>query len=231
MVNILYSPRWFFGKDIFIDVISIIVLVMIAYVTYQYYRIDRRKKKHFLFSLSMIILAVSFLFKILTNFTLYQFVLRSKTVGLMTIFYKAVQFSDTLFITGTLLYRFLTLLGLFLLFSTYYKKQHKIHYFLITYFIIILTYYTFPLYHLFYLTSFVFVLFVILRIYKNVIKTNDNLAKLIMASFILIAISQIVFIFMYINNSYYVVAELIQLLGYILLLISFTMVCRYGKKK
>ena len=204
---------------------------MIAFVTYQYYRIDKRKKKHFLFSLSMIILAVSFLFKILTNFTLYQFVLRSKTVGLMTVFYKAVQFSDMLFISGTLLYRFLTLLGFFLLFSTYYKKQHKIHYFLITYFIIILTYYTFPLYHLFYLTSFVFILFIILKIYKNVIKTKDNLAKLIMASFILIAISQLVFIFMYLNNLYYVVAEGIQLFGYVLLLISFTMVCRYGKKK
>ncbi|MBT4539352.1 hypothetical protein HOI26_02375 [Candidatus Woesearchaeota archaeon] len=231
MLNILFSPKWFYGKDIIIDIVSIFVLLLIAYFNMQYYKLDRRKKGHMFFSVATSFLALSFFFKIITNFTLYQYVLEKKQFGLMTIIYQTVQYSDTLFLVGTLLFRLFTLLGFYILFSIYCKKQQKPIYFLIIYFIIMITYFTLSEYHVFHLTTLILLLFLIKKYYDNYLKTKDKPAGLIFWSFLTIALSQLIFIFIGINNTFYVVAESVQLFGYLLLVISFIMVRKYGKKK
>jgi len=62
-------------------------------------------------------------------------------------------------------------------------------------------------------------------------RTKHYTAKLLALSFGVIAGSQLIFVFVRINPLLYVIAESIQLIGYIMLLITFVMVLRYGKKK
>ena len=231
MLNILFSPKWFYGKDILIDIVSIIVLGLISYVTFRYYHINKHKKQHLWFSIASLLLSLSFLFKILTNFTLYQQVLRTQQLGLFTFTYQTVQYSDTLFLVGTLLYRLLTLLGLYVLFSIYYNDQPKPMYLLTVFFIFVSTYFTSANYYIFHITALLLLMFVVKKFHDNSIKTKDKLAKLICGSFAVIMLSQLVFVFVHLAGILYVIAEIIQLIGYGLLLASFILVRHYGKKK
>ena len=94
-----------------------------------------------------------------------------------------------------------------------------------------ITYFTLSEYHVFHLTTLILLLFLIKKYYDNYLKTKDKPAGLIFWSFLTIALSQLIFIFIGINNTFYVVAESVQLFGYLLLVISFIMVRKYGKKK
>ena len=231
MVNLLYSPRWFYGKDILIDVVSIIVLLLIGYCSFRFYRFNKPKKEHFLFSLSFFLLALAFVFKILTNFTLYTHVWKTLQFGLFNLTYQTIYYSDTLLIVGTLISRLLVLLGLYTLYLVYYKEQLKSAIFFMIYFILITTYFSNNAYYLFHFTNFLFLTFIIYKYVQNYHCTQDIPAKFILYSFCLIALSQIGFMFVDLSSLWYVAAELIQLSAYLLLLISFMMVLRYGKKK
>ena len=231
MLNILYSPKWFYGKDIIFDIVSIIVLVLIGYFSFQYHQFDKKRKGHWLFTVSFFLLAVSFIFKILTNFTLYSLATHTQRVGFLILTYNFVHYSDLLFLIGTLVSRLFMLLGLYGLYSLYYQKQLKSTIFFIIYFILINTYFSDSAYYLFHLTALLFLFFIVGKYYLNYKKTHDKPARLLACSFCTIALSQIVFMFVGLYSLLYVLAESIQLIGYILLLISFVLVLRYGTKK
>jgi len=231
MLNILFSPQWFSGRDILIDIFSIIVLLTIAFVTFRYHRLNKGQKKHIYFSLATVVLALSFLAKIITNFTLYEQVYKIVPLGIFTLTYTTVQYSDTLFLIGTLLYRFLTLLGFYLLFRIYCGKQSWYLDALMIYFIIIAMYFTSHAYYIFHLTTFILILPLAWRYVFNYRQTKDKAAQLLAWSFSIIAISQLAFILLSIDKIVYVLAEGIQFIGYVLLLLSFLMVRFYGKKK
>ncbi len=230
MLNILFSPQWFYDKDILIDIVSVIVLGLISYVTLRYYQLTR-KRQHMFFSLASALLSLSFIFKIITNFTLYHYVLKTQQIGSFTSTSLIIQNSDTLLLAGTLLYRLLTLLGFYLLFSIYYNQQPKPVYTLMIFFIFVATCFTSTNYYIFHLAVLLFLIFIVRKYYQNYIKTRDRPAKLIFISFGIIMLSQFVFLFINFTNVLYVLAEIIQLFGYSLLLTSFIMVLYYGKKK
>ena len=67
--------------------------------------------------------------------------------------------------------------------------------------------------------------------YQNYRVTKDRPALLIFSSFSIIALSQILAVFLMMTKTFYVVSEIVQLLGYSLLLSAFLMVLYYGTKK
>ncbi len=231
MVNFVFTPQWFYGKDIIIDIVSIFVLSLIAFFSIKYYRIERKNKNYLNLAVSFLLIAFSFVFKILTNFTIYYHVLETKTVGLYTIIYHTVAVSDMLFFLGYLLYRLLILIGLYILYSIYQKNQPKSNIFLIVFFILISTYFSQSAYYIFHLTSFVFLSMITMQYYSNHKKNKQLTAKLLTSSFTIIGISQVFFMFAGIKEVLYVIAEIVQLFGYLVLLMTFIKVLRNAKKK
>ena len=231
MVNFVFTPQWFYGKDIIIDIVSIFVLSLIAFFSIKYYRIERKNKNYLYLAVSFLLIAFSFVFKILTNFTIYYHVLETKTVGLYTIIYHTVAVSDLLFFLGYLLYRLLILIGLYILYSIYQKNQPKSNIFLIVFFILISTYFSQSMYYIFHLTSLVFLSLITMQFYNNHMKNKQLTAKLLTSSFAIIAASQIFFMFAGIKEVLYVIAEIVQLFGYLVLLMTFIKVLRNAKKK
>ena len=229
MIQLIYSPKWFYGKDIVIDVVSMLVLLLIAYFSIRYYEIDKRKNYLFL-ALSFVIMAVSFIFKIITNFTLYSSIIRTAQFGALTFIYPSLQSSDILFTVGFLIHRILMLLGLLLLYSIY-TKTNRSSLFIITYLILISTYFSWPAYYLFHLTSLIFLYFITLHYWNSYKRIKHDTNRWLLYSFSLITLSEIVFIFIGIEEELYVAAEAIQLLGYIALLVTFVKVLKDGKKK
>ncbi|NTV23520.1 MAG: hypothetical protein HGA85_04055, partial [Nanoarchaeota archaeon] len=60
MIQLVYSPAWFYGKDIIIDIISIVVLLLVSLAGFRYYLMSRNKKMLYLV-LSFSLLALAFL--------------------------------------------------------------------------------------------------------------------------------------------------------------------------
>ncbi len=230
MIQLVYNPHWFYGKDIIIDIVSIFVLFLIAFFSIKFYKLNKRNKNYLFLALSFIFIGCSFIFKIITNFTIYYHVLETRRIGFMTFTYNAVNSSHILFFVGFLMYRLLMLFGLYMLYSIYLKQQ-KSNIFLISYLIIISTYFSSSTYYLFHITSLFFLVIITYRYLKNYKKNRDSTTKLLAYSFGMITLSQVVFVFVAINTFLYVIAELIQLASYISLLITFIMVLRHGKKK
>ena len=229
MIRVIYSPQWFYGKDIVIDLVSVFVLLLIAFFSFKYYKI-RKNKNYVYFGLSFILLSVSFLFKILTNFTIYFHVLETKNIGFLSLTYQTIKTSDVLFIVGFLIYRLLTLFGLYMLYSVYYD-QPKTNILLIAYLILVSTYFTQSAYYIFHLTSLILLVLLTIQYSKTYIKNKNNATRMLASSFGIITASQILSIFVSISTKFYVVAEIIQLIGYAILLFSFLTVLKHGKKK
>ena len=91
MIQLIYSPVWFRGADILIDAFSMIVILLIAFFSIKCYRISRKNRNYVYLAASFIMIAASFLFKILTNFTFYSKILETKTVGIIAYTYQVIK--------------------------------------------------------------------------------------------------------------------------------------------
>jgi len=229
MVQVVFSPKWFWGKDIFIDSIALLVLLCIAIFATKYYRI--KKSRNYLYlALSFYLIALSFFSKILINFTIYYQVLHTQIIGSIEYTQVVLKSSEVLAFSGLFFYRLFTLLGLFALYSIY-EKQSKANIILMSYFIIISTFLSTGEYYIFYLTCLIFLGVISNRYYQNYRKNKEKTSGMLAASFSVITLSQIFFMLVNFTKHFYVVAEAIQLLGYILLLVTFIMVLKHGREK
>ena len=229
MIDIIFSPKWFYGKDIIIDIVSIIVLALISLFSWRYYRINKNRN-YLLLSSSFCLMAVSYIFKILTNFTIYYKILETKRIGFLILTYTSIKSSQILYLAGFFIFRLLMLIGLFILFSIYQKKS-KSSSFLMVYLIVMLTYFTWSAYYVFYITALILMIFITGTYLKTSRRQKTMTSRTLVYSFAIIALSQIFFIFISVNLILYVIAELIQLVGYLLLLYTFIIVIKHGKKK
>lgn len=227
MIQIAFNPTWFYGKDILIDIFSLLVLSIIAVYSIKYYKLNHKNKNYFWFSVSFFSLALSFFFKILTNFTIYYNVIKTQKFGPINLIYKTIETSNIFFSVGFLLYVFLTLLGFFILFETYQKNRSWQQALLTTFFIASVTYFTEYKYFVFHLAALAILSLITLNYFQKI----KNNSMLLPSSFLIILFSQLLFIFTNLNQSFYVLAEIIQLIGYILLLATFIGVFKNVKKK
>ena len=231
MIQVVYTPIWFYKEDLIIDLVGAFVLSLIAFFSLKYYKINEKNKNYLYLAASFLVVAFSFMFKILTNFTVYYKVIVTKTIGDFIFTYPAIHGSNILFVIGFLIHRLLMLLGLYMLYSIYQKNQPKSNIFLITFFILLTTYFSESEYFIFHLTALILLLMITWQFYETYKKNKQPTSKLVAASFAIIGVSQIFSIVVYFNNFLYVIAELIQLLGYLILLTTFIKVLRNAKKK
>jgi hypothetical protein len=209
-------PAWFQGKDILIDLAGILVLAFIAAFAAKCYSFSGHRN-YLVLSVSFCLIAFAFLVKILTNFALYNTILR----GMWPPY--------AILLIGLLLYRILTLLGLYTLYSLF-AKQGKSTMFLIVFFIIITMYLSQLTYYIFHFTALVFLAIITLHYSRLSSRKRRFGPKLIASSFGILFLSQALFLFAGLSSICYVIAEFIQLVGFAALLASFFQV-RYGKKK
>lgn len=228
MIRLVYSPDWFFGKDLMIDVISLVVLLLISVFAVKCYKINKNKG-YLNFSIAFSLMALSFLFKILTNFTIYytSFV-ENESLELVTLAYRA---SNILLIGGFLGYFFFGLLGLLSLFLVYKREIPREAMFLMVYFILLTTFVSMIYFCTFHLTSLIFLTFITATLIKNYKNNKSVTSKLLVYAFTIITASQLMFVFMGVHPLIYVIAETVQLIGYLVLFGVFFKIIKNGKKE
>lgn len=227
MLDLNLITAWFYQKDIFIDVFSSLVSLFILFYVIRYYRINK-DEKYKLFIISFGLLTLSFIAKILTHFTIYY-----RTVGKIPtspVTLTVVQSSDILVFWGTLGYRILALIALYFLYLVYVEKHSKYTIFLTLYLLLVMGYHSSDAYYLFHVTLLLLFSMITWFIFKSYRKNKYVKTKLMGYSFLIITFSHAISMLLEVNPIFYIIAELIQLIGYLLLLVVFIRIIRNGKK-
>ncbi len=225
MLRLLFAPKWFYGIDIAFEIVSIIVALLISFYSYKLYTISR-KKEHKYFHIFFLMIAIAFVFKIMTNFDLYFEVLKTMQIGSMQIQYISKSISTIYRFGGLFMYRLLTALFAYGLYMLAHKKRDKKDILLFTYFMIILAFLSYYGYFLFHLTMVILLGFVSYYYYKNCKKIHTRNSKLVASGFVMLTLAHAVFAVVELDLILYVVAEVLQLVGFCLLLGAFISVIR-----
>ena len=225
MLTLLFSPKWFYGIDIAFEIVSIIVALLISFYSYKLYTISK-KKEHKYFHIFFLMIAIAFIFKILTNFDLYFDVLKTMQIGSIQVQYISKSLSTIYRFGGLFMYRLLTALFAYGLYMLVNKKRDKKDVLLFTYFLIILAFLSYYGYFLFHLTIVMLLGFVSYYYYKNCKKLHTINSRLVACGFIMLTLANVVFAVVELDLVLYVLAEVFQLAGFCLLLGAFVSVIR-----
>ncbi|MCK4670031.1 MAG: hypothetical protein KAT43_02415 [Nanoarchaeota archaeon] len=226
MLRFLYSPVWFYNIDSIFEFVTVIIAILVAVYSYKCYKLSGDKKYKW-FSMSFAAIGLGFLAKILTNFTLYHEVVKTKAIGLIIITSRFIQ-KDVFFIsTTTFFYHFLILLGLLGIYLILYKTfKQKQDIFILSFLIFISTIGSHYRYQVFHVTAIVLLFFIFRKFYQNYKKKLTKNTFYVAMAFCLLLISQILFLFLGLDVQLYVLGEVIQVVGFVLLLVAYITIFR-----
>ena len=233
---VIYSPVWFFGYDSIAEIISMVILFIIGFYARKIYLLTQEKKyKHL--SLTFMLLGIAFFAKSLTTWIIYrEWVEHELYIGKIIELYTLYNF-------GYLLHVLLSLAAYMLLLLLFWdiKDRRVVSLFLV--FIVIAALFASKAYISFHIISFILLCYLTWEFWKNAhrmrkaqqpvkrsarqsrtsakeqqAKTHLQTPYMVFGAFLIITLSQLVFLFMTGTPVLYVAGEVVQLIGYLLLL-------------
>ena len=227
----VFGPQWFYGFDSIIELIAVIVSILLVYYSYKCFKLTK-ENKYMHFSIAFLSLTAAFTAKIIGTLAIYKPTITRTSIGssihqtftgLTPYYINALAF---------VAYIFFTLMGFMILFliisKLRWKNQRVIA--LLIYFVFLATWISIVHYQLFYVTSFVLLLLITYAYYQNYREIKSENARFVVTAFGILLVSQAFFIFVIYSRIIYVLAELIQLLGFIYLLIPFILIFKKKPK-
>lgn len=229
-MKIVLTPDWFIGKDVLIEVFSLVVLALVAIIAIRNYRLNKRNRKLLYLGLGFLLIAIAQLAAVLTKMVLYYDFGPSQAIGSAIITSNLVSSIDIFYHIGFFFHQFLTLCGLYIIYRLPREKKSIGDYGIAIYFIIISAVLIQEFYYLFHLTAF-FLLILIVEKYYEVFKENKFLnTKILMIAFGMLALSQLFFILSTLDFLF-ALANIIELMSYAVLLGLVIRILKYGTKK
>jgi len=228
----VFSPKWFYGFDSIIELIAIIISGLLVFYSYKCFKFTK-ENKYLYFSTAFLSLTFAFIAKIIGTLVIYKPQITTSAIG--STIHQTFSEVTPYYINATALivHFFFTLLGfmiLFLIISKLSWKNMRVLS-LLAYFIIISTWISVIHYQLFYTTTFILLLLITFSYYHNYREIKSEKSKFVLIAFGILLISQAFFIFVVYSRTFYVLAELIQLLGFVYLLIPFILIFKKRPKK
>ena len=229
MVKIVPTPEWFIGKDVMIEFFSLIVLTLFAVIAYRYYRLNKNRNILYLGS-GFGLIAIAHLATILTKLVLYYDFGPSQEIGNAIITSQILNSVDIFYFSGFFFYRFLTLLGLYIIYRLPRERKSVGDYLVVAYFVLISSFLSQEIFYLFHLTAFL-ILILIVEKYAWIYRQNKFFnTKILMVAFGLLALSQIIFVLSTIELLF-VLGNIVELISYTIFLGLIIRIRKYGKKK
>ncbi len=221
------TPDWFRDIDTGFELISIFVTFIIAATAYKFYKLTDEERYKW-FSVSFFLIAVSYFFKIFTNIIVYNEQLGTQTLGK---FIYTVQYIHEYYyfeIIGTLAFRFFMLLGLFGLYYIICKCQDLKSIPLIILLIFLTTIFSNIQYFAFHITAAMLFGLIVWQYYLNIKVQKKQLltARSPVVAFGALLLSQLIFSLLFLTPKIYVIAEIVQLIGFLLLLYNYIQLVR-----
>lgn len=227
----VFSPDWFSGFDSIIEFFAVVTCVLLVYYSYQCYKFTH-ENRYLYFSTAFLSLTIAFIAKIIGTLAIYKPAVTTSAIGSSIHQSFGTLTPADINAVAFIFYIFFTILGfmmLFLIISKLTWKNQRV-FFLFVYFVFISTWLGAIHYQLFYLTTFVLLLLIAFSYYKNYLDIKSENAKFVSVAFSILLVSQAFFVFIIYARFIYVLAELIQLLGFIYLLIPFVLIFKKKPK-
>ncbi len=226
------GPQWFYGVDSFFDLFTIITALLIAFFSFKAYHFTK-EKKYFFFSLSFLLLALAFVVKIVMYICIYMSMV-GKVIGPF-VFIVHDKLAFLLFkYYGMLGFIILMLFAMLILAIVALRIKDIKVILLLTFFTLLIAFQAVHSVALFHLVTTFLLIFITYHFFSNHLQKKGVRSMLVALSFLMVFISQILFIFSTMNSIQYFIGECFQLAGFILLLITFIMITTrrhaYGKK-
>jgi hypothetical protein len=228
-MKIVLTPDWFLGFDVLIELFSFIVLVMFLVLSLKNYRMNKNKKNFLYIGIGFGLIALAQLATILTKTVLYYDFNLIQQVGQAIVTSNFVSSVDIFYYIGFFFYRFLTLVGFYIIYRLHNKRTYLGESLLFGYFILISALLSTEIYYLFHLTC-IGILLLIVRNYYGIYKENHFLnTKILLIAFSILSLSQILFIFP--NGTLQATANIVELISYTIFLFLAIKIGKNGKKK
>lgn len=228
-MKIVFTPDWFLNNDLFIEIISFMVLFLFFLLSVKCYKLNKKKSIIYL-GIGFLLIAVGELSTILTKLILYYDIGITKEIGRIIIDSQIVKTVDIFYYTGFFFNKFLTLLGLYVIYKIPSSKKLTAEFFLIIYLLFITAFLSHTFRQLYNLTALIILILIIRNYYKIYLKNKPKNTKILIAAFVLLSISQAIFIFSNLNYAY-IIAQNLQLVSYITLLFLIIKILEHGKEK
>ncbi|HJO01306.1 MAG: hypothetical protein QF655_02490 [Candidatus Woesearchaeota archaeon] len=227
----VFSPEWFYGFDSVIESIAIIVSVLLVYYSYKCFKLTK-ENKYLYFSTAFLSLTFAFIAKIIGTLAIYKPTITRSALG-SSIHQTFTSVTPSgINALAFIVYIFFILVGFMILFLIIsrltWKNQRVIA--LLVYFVFLATWISIVHYQLFYVTSFVLLLLITYSYYRNYREIKNEKAKFVLIAFSILLVSQAFFVFSIYSGIIYVLAELVQLLGFVYLLIPFILIFKKKPK-
>src|SRR3972149_200163 len=229
MVKIVPTPDWFIGKDVVIEVFSLVVLAIFVFLAYRYYRMNKTRNILYLGS-GFGLIALAQLATILTKLVLYYDIGPSQEIGQAIITSQIANSVDFFYYAGFFFHRFLTLSGLYILYRLPRDRKSIGDYVIVIYFILISSFLSREIFYLFHLTA-LFILILIVEKYFLIYRKNRFFnTKILMVAFGILALSQLILVLSDIDLLF-VLGNVVELISYTIFLALIIRIWKYGKEK
>ena len=229
MVKIVFTPDWFLSGDIIIEIISFMILLAFFVLATNYYRLNKKKSVLYL-GIGFLLIAIGEASTIFTKLVLYYDTTITREIGRAIITSEIVRSVDIFYYIGFFFNKLFVLLGLYLIYKIPSDKKLSTDFFLIIYLLITTSLLSEDLYYIYNLTVLVLLGLIIRNYYILYNKNKSKNTRTLLSAFIILAMAQIVFIFSEVN-SFYVIAQILQLVSYIMLLVLMINIQKNGTKE
>ncbi len=228
-MRFVFTPDWFLGNDVLIEVFSFIVLLIFAILAIRSYILGKNRKFLYL-GAGFGLIGLAQLATVLTKLVLYYDIGPSQQIGAAIIASQALNNVDIFYNLGFFFHKFFTLAGLYVIYRLPRANKSLWDIIIGIYFLIVSTLGGSSIYYLFYLTSFVLLVMIGRNYYKLYEKNKHRNTIILWFAFCVLALSQLIYILSPLE-SMYVLANMLELITYIVLLILVALILYYGKKK
>jgi hypothetical protein len=225
----LSVPNWFLTPDFLISVFSFLVLFVFLILCIRNYRVDKNKAMLYL-GIGFAFIALAQLAILTRKFGLYYNTIFTTYVGTSIVRYSVITPSDLLYRIGIFFYKAFTLLGLYIISRLPAKKKSIKDVFTITYFIVLSVLSSDVVNYLFRITAMALFALLSYNYYKVYRKNKFRNTIILSSAFAILSLSQLLFMMSQINIIN-IVADCLQLVSYIILLILIIRILKHGKKK
>lgn len=208
----------FYGIDSLVEVLIIIVAFIISYYSNKIYRLVK-DKNYRLFSFAFLVIAISFIFKILSNLTVLHKVnihVANFVLAVLTEF----EFVEAVNFVSLILYKSFYLIGFLILFLILTKTSNREKIILFFYLSLIAILFSIYFNFIFHLTLVLILVFLTYNFLINYNKRKSVNAFLVFFAFLLLSIDHIFFILEDLDPILYLIGEILSLIGFLCLLVN-----------
>jgi hypothetical protein len=213
-----FSIGKFYGIDSIVELLIIIVSLIISYSSYKIYRLIK-EDNYKLFSLSFLALAFSFVFKILSNLTIFNQV-KIEKANFVIYMVSQWEYMELVNFMSFNLYKIFNIIGFILLFLIITKTSKKEKFFIFIYLSIIAVLFSIYFNFIFHITIAIILLYLTIHFYENYKDKRSTNSLLVFLAFIMMLISHVFFVFSDIDDIFYLIGEFLLLVSFSNLLIN-----------